>query len=45
MAHYLVIVESPAKVKTIKSFWAAIIQLRLLRDMYGIFRKVHLESM
>ncbi|MFR2371078.1 MAG: toprim domain-containing protein [Anaerobutyricum sp.] len=33
MAHYLVIVESPAKVKTIKSFWAAIIQLRLLRHV------------
>lgn len=24
MARYLVIVESPAKVKTIKNFWAAI---------------------
>ncbi len=39
MAKYLVIVESPAKVKTIKNFLGQIIELRHLMDMYGIFPK------
>lgn len=33
MAKYLVIVESPAKVKTIRSFWGVIMTYRHLTDM------------
>lgn len=33
MAKYLVIVESPAKVKTIKKFWVLIMKLWHLKGM------------
>ena len=44
MAKYLVIVESPAKVKTIKEIsWGQIMRWRHLTDMSVIFPRVSLE--
>ena len=44
MAKYLVIVESPAKVKTVKSSLEAIMKWQLPTDMSGIYRKVSWAS-
>ena len=43
MAKYLVIVESPAKVKTVKNFWEPIMKWRLPMVMCGICRRASLE--
>ncbi len=45
MAKYLVIVESPAKVKTIKNFWEKIMRLQHQTDMCAIFQRVSLGLM
>ena len=45
MAKYLVIVESPAKVKTIKNFWVQIMKSWLPMGMSGTCLKASLALM